>query len=98
MVKPATLARYTSCVQRFGLWLKQNGAKAPPTAAVADKALENFIEALWECGDPRGYAEDAVSGILFFTPSLRGKLPGAKRMCKAWSRAEIPNRAPRSLF
>ena len=94
LVKPKTLARYESAVRRFSQWLRQNGREIAESPAQVDVALSSFVEALWECGDPKGYADDAVSGLLFYVPRLRGGLPASKRLLRAWARAEVPNRAP----
>ena len=94
LVKPRTLERYAEALRRFSSWVRQNGWLAPKRAEDVDRLLACFVETLWECGDPRAHGDDAVSGMIFRAPQLRGCLPDAKRLLKAWARAEIPNRAP----
>ena len=53
-----------------------------------------YIEKVWEEGDSRNWATDAVSGLMHFIPSLRGQLRGSQRLLRAWSKMELPTRAP----
>ena len=94
LVKPKTLARYQINFERFVRWMRQNSISFPKAPEAADARLERYIEALWECGDPLGHANDAVSGFIFFVPICKGCLPRAKRLLTAWARSEQPNRAP----
>eukprot|EP00438_Fugacium_kawagutii_P032554 Skav201090 [mRNA] locus=scaffold2562:77913:81556:+ [translate_table: standard] len=53
-----------------------------------------FIEELWECGDPQNWASDCLSGLGHFIPAAKPHLIGSWRLHAAWSRAELPCRAP----
>ena len=41
-----------------------------------------------------GWIADALSGLHFFWPALRGTLRNAWKMFKSWFRIEAPQRAP----
>ena len=53
-----------------------------------------FIEELWEEGDSRYLAQDALSSLQHFEPQLKRRLLQSWRLIKAWQRFEIPSRAP----
>ena len=56
--------------------------------------LCDYIENLWQEGDTKAWAADAISGMMHFVPQLRGQLRGAGRLMKAWGTLELPDRAP----
>ena len=53
-----------------------------------------FIEHTWEERDPKSWALNAISATAHFMPGIRGKTPGSSRLMKAWSKTELPERAP----
>ena len=93
-VQDATRRRYVSAVRAFIAHLLLRSPVLPGTAAALDRALADFFEDLWDSGEPRGTAGDAMSGLALFVPRLRGALPTAHRYYGAWVRAELPARAP----
>lgn len=58
-----------------------------------DEACGEYIEALWSEGDSLCAAQDCLSGLKHLYPSAQGHLRFAWRLCKAWSKAEPPQRA-----
>jgi hypothetical protein len=93
-VRPKTLARYTEAVDRFLAFLSENFIPYPSSFLKLDEALSEFIEFLWQGGEPKAWAGDALSGITHFMPSVRGHIHGAWRLHAAWGKAELPARAP----
>ena len=59
-----------------------------------DQLVEDWIEAEWIRGTPLGTIGDALSGLHFFVPSLKGWLRGSWKLFKTWRRVEVPQRAP----
>ena len=49
---------------------------------------------MWEEGDPKASASNLLAGMQHFFPSCRGHIPSAWHLLHAWSRAELPARAP----
>ena len=94
VVKPKTLKRYREAVARFTAWLLFCQLSLPKGAARTDKLASDYVESLWENGDPKAWAVDLSSALLFFAPTVKGRLVELKRLCKAWSQLELPNRAP----
>ena len=94
LVKPKTYSRYLAAVSRFKGWLVQNCIPYPSSGPATDARLQEFIECIWEEGESKQVGNDLISGFILFSPSLKRTLVGAKRMMKAWSRVELPARAP----
>ena len=59
-----------------------------------DLVLCDYIEQIWQEGDPKGWAQNAVSGLGHFMPGLRLQLHGSRRLLQSWNKAEVCNRAP----
>ena len=59
-----------------------------------DQVLAEFLEKLWEDGEPKDCTSDALSGLGHFIPAVKPHLLASWRLHSAWSRAELPCRAP----
>ena len=59
-----------------------------------DIICEEWIELQWERGTPLGIIGDALSGLHFFWPQVKGWLRGSWRLFKNWRKIEAPQRAP----
>ena len=94
IVAPSTEARYFTHVSRFLRFLKEHQKGYPSTFVLLDKAVSEFIESLWESGDPKSWASDTLSGLGHFIPACKPHLVGSWRLHAAWGRAELPARAP----
>ena len=93
VIAKKTLTMYKgACIAFF----KFARTKPEPTVTpeAVDEALCQFIEAAWEEGDPKALPTNARSGLMHFLPRLRGKLHGAQRLLSAWTKHELPQRAP----
>ena len=94
VVSPKTESRYLEHVSRFLQFLKDHGKSYPRHFTSLDLELSTFIEHLWEEGDPKSWASDVLSGLGHFIPAVKPHLIGSWRLHSAWSRAELPARAP----
>lgn len=65
-----------------------------PFFVLLDRAVSDFINYLWEEGDPRSWTSDCLSGFGHFNPACKPHLVGSWRLRAAWWRAELPVRAP----
>eukprot|EP00438_Fugacium_kawagutii_P020011 Skav203482 [mRNA] locus=scaffold921:365199:371984:+ [translate_table: standard] len=74
--------------------LLMNAQPYPCTFLLLDQQVSLFIEELWENGDPQGWASDCLSGLGHFIPACKPHLISSWRLHSAWSRAELPCRAP----
>ena len=93
-VRPRTLSRYKRAMLAFCLYLENLTQPKPDSAEGLDKALSQYLCALWEEGDPMSYAADALSAASYFCPWARKRLPSAWSLLGAWRKHELPNRAP----
>eukprot|EP00435_Cladocopium_sp_Y103_P056067 s676_g18.t1 len=59
-----------------------------------DGILSDWIEWQWVRGEPLTLIADALSGLHFFWPEIKGHLRHAWRLFKNWRRVETPARAP----
>ena len=93
-VQAATRARYNSAIDQFLQFLDTNNLTLPKQRQHLDSLVCEFLEYLWAQGFGRARASDTIAGLQNQDPKLRGHLPGAWRLLKAWSLHEIPSRAP----
>ena len=95
-VQPRTRQRYEASLQQFFTWLEREGLGLvlPKRVAQMDNLVSDYLEFLWAEGHGKSEANNALAALQDFDPNLRRKLPGSWRLLKAWSTAEIPNRAP----
>ena len=93
VVQPQTLKRYHQAVHAFLDFLIAHQMSYPTSNPQLDSAACEYIEELWENGDPKGWAGDLLSGLGHLIPSCKGHLAGGWRLHSAWTRAELPLRA-----
>eukprot|EP00438_Fugacium_kawagutii_P013582 Skav223043 [mRNA] locus=scaffold1069:163813:168437:+ [translate_table: standard] len=88
------LVKYEQARLRFYAFLKDSHVALPRQRDALDGLLCDFLEYLWATGEGKGVASDTIAGLQDHDPRLRGHFPASWRLLKAWSMAEIPNRAP----
>lgn len=59
-----------------------------------DPLCEEWIECQWIAGTPLGLIGDALCGVHFYWPQVKGYLKGSWRLFRNWRRIEVPQRAP----
>ena len=59
-----------------------------------DAICEEWIEFQWESGTSLGIIGDALCGLHFFWPQVKGWLKGSWKLFKNWRKIEAPQRAP----
>jgi integrase len=90
---PRLRKRYGIAVERFFIWMSRMGYTLDLNFLEFDDRLVEFIETLWQCGDPKSFAADLLSGVGRFERSLRKHMPLAWSMLDTWSKLELPVRA-----
>eukprot|EP00435_Cladocopium_sp_Y103_P006921 s1363_g2.t1 len=93
VVAKNTRDRYLEAVSRFLSFLQCHGFSYPTSFSALDGRVCEFIESLWQNGDPKSYASDCLSGLGHFVPQCKRNLVGAWRLHGSWTRAELPARA-----
>ena len=84
-----TRARYELAVGRLVPYLEKQ-----ENLQCMDDTICEWIEAQWARGESVNFIADALSGLHFYWPELRGRLREAWRLFKQWRRVETPSRAP----
>ena len=58
-----------------------------------DDLAAEYIEFLWETGEPKSYANYTLAAIQYYKPQARQHLPWSWKLCKIWNQVEMPTRA-----
>ena len=58
-----------------------------------DQVMSNYIERLWEDGDPKTMASYSLASLQFHKPQLKGALRQSWQLLSLWSKLEQPRRA-----
>lgn len=94
IVTPKTLQNYSRACGLFLDWLSANSMSMPRCYLHLDELLAQWVEAIYQEGEPLGLAGQGLSGMQHFMPFLRHHLPCSWRLYGAWQRHELPAQAP----
>jgi integrase len=83
-IQKETVQKYTKQVTRFVHWGCDRG-QDPDTPSALDTLLSDYFNWLYEKQMPKSWAKDTLSGVLFFSPHLRGSLALSARALKGWN-------------
>jgi len=98
LVRPSTLNRYAASFQQFTLHLGSLRAVWPSDIQEYDNIVSDYLELLWDTGEPRSSAAYTLASIQFYLPQLRKHLPRSWKLKAVWDRLELPAQAvPLSL-
>ena len=93
VVAAKTEARYSSCFDDFLKFHKLQRNFALPSTEVFDDMVAEFIESLWDQGEPKSQANYTLSAIQFYRPQAKHHLPWSWKLVKVWNTIEFPQRA-----
>jgi integrase len=96
LISPSLRLRYETAVARYFSYVELLGVELPADGMALDMGLCDFIEHLWENGEPRAYAGDVLSGMGRLAPLTRREsqqFPLAWSYFTAWGKHELPERA-----
>ena len=88
-IQAKTKDRYTRAVAQLLPYLESQADLSDLDGLVSD-----WVEAQWARGASVSDIADALSGLHFFWPEIRGLLRSAWRLLRSWRRIECPQRAP----
>ena len=94
-IKPATLSKYTKYMNRFSVWATGRIDFELPTYLQLGDWLQEYIEGLWQEGEPKSWATLTLAAVQHSMPSSKRRLSGAWRTKSAWGRIQLPSRVPR---
>ncbi len=87
-----TLTRYTRAVQALQWWAFAAAVAVPGSWEELDAAVAQYMEHLWQEGEPLSLATDTCAGVQHFM-GRKKFLPGSWDLLKTWRRRELPRRA-----
>ena len=93
LVRKFTVERYTSCFNSFMSYLRQTRAAWPSTGAEYDLIVSEYLEILWDGGDPKSVATYTLAAIHYFIPQLRRSLNRSWKLKATWDKLELPCQA-----
>ena len=89
----STRKRYETQLRKFFLFLDNVMLPIPSCHRDLDKALAEFIDHMFQEGEPLSYAGDLLSGVSRWLPGTRAKIPTARLWYKNWRREVVRHRA-----
>ena len=92
LVSALTQERYRAAVRLLLAFWKSNCFE-PSCLQDMDEACAHFVEAAWSEGDSLTLALQALAGLQWLLPNVKGHLRHSWRLAKAWAKAEPPARA-----
>ena len=94
-----TKLRYGRALDRFFEFDRINEANYSTCEVALDLGVCEYLQCLWQDGEPRYWGEDVISAFVKRVPQLKGCFPGAWQLVSAWQRHELPQRCtPFSLL
>ena len=92
-VSAATLRHYQIRFATFLLWLHAS-VHMPANMFNLDHPLAEYIEYLWNEGEPKAWANYTVAAVQFFLTHSRRHLNLSWSLVKVWGKIEMPAQAP----
>ena len=93
IIQHVTLSRYALHFNRFAEFLRTFSSTWPTEADEYDAHLTDYLELLWDTGEPKTTAAYTLAAVHHYVPTLRRKLPRAWRLKIIWDRLELPCQA-----
>jgi len=88
----AVKKRYARALVRFFDFERINGENYSTCEVALDLGICDYLQCLWQEGEPRYWGEDVISAFVKRVPQLRGCFPGAWQLVSAWQKHELPQR------
>ena len=92
-IKAATRTRYRRMVLLFFDHLTLYAIRTPRNLSDLDYEASEFVNHLWQEGEPIGWAGNFLSGLQRFFPAAKRHLPTAWQYHSNWASTILPNRA-----
>jgi len=93
LVKRITQERYAHHFNQFIDYLQTTIGVLPASAPEYDLYLSEFLEVLWDSGEPKTNGTYTVAAVQYFLPQLRKQLPRSWRLKAVWDKLELPSQA-----
>ena len=86
MFTPTVRKRYNNACLRFFLFADEKDLDWDKDPGEVDESIAQYIDKLWEEGDPRYWGEDVLSGLAHAAKGLKGKLTLSWQLITAWQK------------
>lgn len=93
VVQDKTRERYKAAFQAFLQFHQLTQRFHLPEFDEFDNLVAEYIEFLWENGNPKSEASYALASIQFHRPQTKHRLPWSWKLVKTWHQVELPTRA-----
>lgn len=93
LVRRHTVERYATHFTAFMEYVPQVLGHLPQSSSEYDALLSEYLEVLWDSGEPKSVATYSVAALLFYLPQLRKQLPRSWKLKAIWDRLELPCQA-----
>ena len=93
LIGPKTKVKYKNALKRFRRWMVLSSRVEPSDSGLLDLVVSDFVEQLWDEGDPKSWGSELLCALVFENPNLKRHLERSWQLVKAWGRHEVPRRA-----
>ena len=93
LVKRITVARYAEHFNRFAQYLGDTHRSWPVSPEEYDVIASEYLEVLWDLGEPKTSATYTLASIHYYLPQLKRKLPRSWQLKAVWDKLELPCQA-----
>ncbi len=98
LVKRITVDRYNQHFNVFVAYLQEVYGKWPVSAPEYDQIVAEYLEVLWDSGEPKTSATYTLAALHYFLPQVKRQLPRSWKLKATWDKLELPCQAiPLSL-
>jgi hypothetical protein len=89
---PRTIRAYGAALDRFLKFVRRRRLKLRSESQL-DRQISEFIDHLYQEGEPMSYGGHLLSAVKRFHPELRLCLPRSSQLFRNWQRCYVPSRA-----
>ena len=93
VIRSSTEDRYLEVFHRFLKFHRLQRSFVIASFEEFDELTSEYIEMLWETGEPKSVANYTLAALQFFRPQLKQRLPWSWKLVKVWNQVELPIRA-----
>lgn len=93
LVRKFTVERYNESFNLFGDYLQQLGRSWPSSIDEYDLVVAEYLETLWDLGEPKSMAAYTLAALTYFVPPLKKHLPRSWKLKATWDKLELPCQA-----
>ena len=93
VVNLSTSDRYHQHFHQFASFAGQSLSSLKEDVSRLDPLLSEYIENLWQDGEPKSYANYTIASVQFFIPESKRQLVKSWRLIGTWNKIEVPVRA-----